>query len=61
MMHEKVTLEDVESSVVGTNKWAKLSTLATLIRIAIGKNVGNLWVYGDSKPILDWLNGNSIL
>lgn len=39
----------------GTDNWAKLRTLASLLRITIEKEIVELQVLSDSRAVIDWI------
>lgn len=45
---------------IGSNNWAELSPFSALLRIAIEKGVSHLEVLGNSKLVIDGLNGKVV-
>lgn len=45
---------------MGTNNFAELITLIHLLHFALGHNISNINIFGDSKIIINWFNINSI-
>lgn len=41
----------------GTNNWAELNALWTLMKVAVENKVDKVQFMADSKFVIDWLNG----